>query len=193
MSIDFKNEKLDYQLKTLKAKEKHFKDLLEIKKKQEEIDQLEDKIANFFKEESYLTEKPDKEGIIKIRDLKYNRQMDKLKQELSECNNFTDKLTVRSKMLNLKMLKMQVKTTNASIKIGKGTVKISGIMSKIGDSLSEIGKIGEGFNPDQPKKQTKTKRTKKKKKKGKKSRKKSKKQTAPLTHDYGFNPEAFFK
>ncbi len=169
-------EEAEFRYKGLLLKEKYYKTLLKTAAKQEEIDKLEAKFKEMQKEDQYFTTIRDKNGYYDVKKEKYQRRLKELYDQLDQTEGRKNRLKVWADILSLKQMKGMMYVNNYTIKTSKGVNKFSNFMAQIGESLSEIGKIG-GMNNYNDKPVTKTKHKKHKKKKGKHRKAKQNKQT----------------
>jgi hypothetical protein len=174
------------------------KKLVELKQENQKIEQ---QLAEESKEESFYTDKKDKDGIINLRKEKYNDTMDNLNLELQIAKETGD--TEKVKLLKaeigrLRGIKIKTMFSNMMIKIPK---KINGFSKIMGDLSDGIGKVSNSVGSIGNDNMTKTKSaTKSKSKKGKKKGKKGKKQSGSdagflnesQTDDFGFNEKNMF-
>ncbi len=192
-----KQEELNQKLAGLQAREREINKILKIANKEEKVQKLEEKLAEMQKEASYFTDKPDKNGYVTLREEKYQARLKELHDQLDHAKTSNEKWNIKMKIFELKMMKTQIKSTNAAIKIGRGVGKVSGWIKQIGDSFSGLSDMSgfdnksssPGFNYFGESKTTRTSKKSKKKKKGKKSRKKK---SESSDDSYGWNTKSVF-
>lgn len=126
------------------------------KKLKEEVDKLEKEMQNDLKEESYLTEKKDKDGIIVLRKEKWETEMDLAKLEndsamisLAEAEESGNEENIRSskdrlkrsseRINHLRKVKFETKIGNFMTKFPRYINKGSGFIREISDGLGNIG------------------------------------------------------
>ena len=130
-----------------------------------EVDKMKDKIREDTKEENFLTDKKDKDGIVKLRHLKYNMRMDDLKlarielDKMLEVEKDPDKIETlkeaikinKGKVMKLRQLKLQTYIQNYMIKIPQWIAKGSKSINEISGSLGGVGNSGksDGFDMSQ--------------------------------------------
>lgn len=115
------------------------KKLVELKQENQKIEQ---QLADSSKEESYYTDKKDKDGIINLRKEKYNDTMDSLKLELQIAKETDDKEKIKQlkqEISKLQGVKLRTMFANAMIKIPR---KINSFSKMMGDLSDGIGKVG---------------------------------------------------
>lgn len=161
------------------------KKLVELKQENQKIEQL---LAEESKEESFYTEKKDKDGIINLRKEKYNDTMDNLNLELQIAKETDDKEKVKllkAEIGRLRGIKIKTMFQNAMIKIPR---KINGFSKMMGNLSDGIGKVGSQVgNLD-----SQSGKKSKKGKKGKKSKGNSSDDSDDSIGDFGFNTKNMF-
>src|SRR3990167_439009 len=161
------------------------KKLVELKQENQKIEQ---QLADEFKEESFYTDKKDKDGIINLRKEKYNDTMDNLNLELQIAKETDDKEKIKLKKAEIGRLRgIKIKTmfANAMIKIPR---KINGFSKMMGDLSDGIGKVGSQVgNLDN----TSSSKSKKKGKKGKAKSSDNNNDDNDIG-DFGFNTKNMF-
>lgn len=197
------------KLQELERQKKELNNLIKIANTQSDIDKLKEKLKEINQESNYITSKPDKEGMVHIREDVYKRRLEELQQELQITTGRWKRFRLQSKINSIKSKKKAIQTQNTIHKIGKVAMSISEGIGKLGNELSPLAKLGDmgekkpkdhkgkkeepfdfGFNIDNVfnskygNKQEK--KPKKNKKKGKK-RHKNKRPKSEKTSSYGFS------
>lgn len=178
---------LEYRQKQrdLLEQENELKIRLDIRERQQKIDEMKGKLDELDKEDQYITTKKDKDGLYKIKEEKYQQKLKQLRLKYDDAQTKTDKLNALGNLLNLKMVKGMKYFNNGMIKTSKGIASVTKQIGNVSQSFDEISNYS-GYK--------KTSRTSSKtKKKGKKKGKKSKsKPTKDYNNNYGFNEKNVF-
>jgi len=163
------------ELEKLIQEEKDLELQMKILKKKESIESMKTKLKEAKKENSYISGKPDKYGVVPIDEEKYNRKLDALKQEMFTAKTSKEKIEAKLKIINLMMWKGTIKAHNGALK----TARKAGQVADFVQGLSkEMGKLSQysGFEENE-----------KKTKKGK-----PKPQSFEIQDDFGFSQEKVF-
>lgn len=151
-----KEKSVKEQIKELQEKKKQLNLLKQKDRLQQEIEKMMQQVADAEKEGAYMTDKKNKEGVVKLRHEKYNKKMDNYKMDKIQAEQLLEqtkdpeqikiieesiKLT-KKRMGKLKQLKFQVYFQQAMIVIPR---KISSITKGISDFSEGMGKMGDGF------------------------------------------------
>jgi len=195
-----KTDSLMSHLSRMKQEEQELDLKLKIIKKQEEIAKKQGKIDVIAQENSYLSDLPDKEGYIKLREEKWLRQFEEQVVKLVEIEQaqvdgtLTEeeaeeaKETVNKEIKRIKKIKSNVISKNRLNKFQrgirkffKGTATVTKEIGKISDGLGKLGgDVGSGSdfgkassfeNYFTDKPRAKTSSTKKKRRRKSKSKK----------------------
>ena len=137
----------DIQLRETKLKTEAF-----IKSKKHHLEELQKKVKEDEDEDKYFTTKPDKEGIIKVKEGKYKIAMDMLQEDLKEAKNAKDVKTIKEKIkflkenktlykeiIRLKGIKAEVFAKNFMKKLPDRMQKFSKYASQISGAMGDIG------------------------------------------------------
>jgi len=191
---------IEQEIHELQNKKKHYELIKKKDKLKAEVELMEKKILEDEKEENYLTEKKDKDGIVKLRTEKFNKRMDELKFEQQELQTMLEKETdedkikiikeaikhTKQKITKLHTVKIQTKFQNYMVKIPRWINSGTKAIGEISDGLSslggEMGKAG-GQSNDDPFDLSAT---------GKKKGKKGKDKKNKTVSDFGFNEKSTF-
>jgi len=139
--INIEEKLTEMKLNELTRQKKNLANLINLAKTQQDIDGLKEKLAEINKEANYITSKPDKAGIIHIREEVLARRLAQLEQELETATGWWKRIRLKGKIDSLKSLKRSVQTRNTVIKVARGARKVSETITTIGDELSQIGKF----------------------------------------------------
>lgn len=152
--LQMKKNSLMIHLARMKQEEQELDLKLKIIKKQEEIARKQGKLDVIAQENAYLTDLPDKQGYVKLREEKWLRLFDEqvvklvdieqaqadgtLKEEEAE----EAKEVVTKEIKRLKKVKSSVKVKNRMIKLQRGIRKFFKGTATV---TKEIGKISDGI------------------------------------------------
>ena len=147
------------ELADIQRREQRLKTQAFITHKKHQLEELQKKIKADEDEDKYFTSKPDKQGLIKVKEGKYKVAMDMLQDELKnaksdkEIKSIKDKITflkenkkIYTEILRLKGIKGEVFAKNFMKKLPERMQKFSKYMGEIGNSMGEIGGGMEGSN-----------------------------------------------
>lgn len=148
------NEKsVKEQIKELQEKKKHLKMLKQKDNLQQEIEKMEKIIADGQKEEAYMTDKKNRDGVVKLRHDKYNKKMDNYKMDILQAEILLEqtkdeeqikiikesiKLT-KKKMGKLRNVKLMTYFQNAMVIIPKKITSITKGISEFSEGMSKMG------------------------------------------------------
>ena len=140
------------ELADIQRREQRLKTQAFITQKKHQLEELQKKMKSHEDEDKYFTTKPDKQGLIKVKEGKYKVAMDMLQDELKqaksdkEIKTIKDKITflkenkkIYKEILRLKGIKGEVFTKNFMKKLPERMQKFSKYMGEIGNSMGEIG------------------------------------------------------
>ncbi len=140
------------ELADIQRREQRLKTQAFITHKKHQLEELQKKIKADEDEDKYFTSKPDKQGLIKVKEGKYKVAMDMLQDELKnaksdkEIKSIKDKITflkenkkIYTEILRLKGIKGEVFAKNFMKKLPERMQKFSKYMGEIGNSMGEIG------------------------------------------------------
>lgn len=164
--LDLRNKKanLMVHLAKMKQEEQELDLKLKIIKKQEEIARKQGKLDVIAQENSYMSDLPDKEGYIKLREEKWMRQFEEQVVKLVEIEQaqadgtLTEEEAEESKKIVTKEIKRLKKVKSSVIsrnrmnkfqrgirKFFRGTAKVTKEIGKISDGIGKFGdSVGGG-------------------------------------------------
>ena len=202
-----RNDSLEQQMAELNAQEKELNLRYKILKKKEQLEKIQLKFDQITAEDSFYTDKTDKEGYTQLRSDKWQNDFQELIIKLKniELDEFEGKIdlqtaqeakgNVNKQIKKLISIKKKTNTANTMNKLKRGIQKtmkgigsFSNEMSKFGSEMSKFGnQVGDGgsnnstdwenFFNDKPKRSKPTKTTKKRKSRKRKSKTKTTKTT----------------
>jgi hypothetical protein len=160
-SLREQKKSVQEQIKELQSRKKDLKLLKQKSNLEKELEKMEDQIREEQKEEAFLTDKKDKDGIVKLRHDKYNKKMDELtwekftledmlekaitKKDEEEIEKIKEALKInKSKRFKLKGVKVKTYFQNYMVKIPRWINKGTKAIGELGDGLSSMGEMGGG-------------------------------------------------